>query len=98
SRSTLQPDGRTSIEGDRARLLVDGDSDLVAEPPQRRRQAEDQGDGRALRVHRVVRLAREVLLAWRLPQTAGGRLTTSRAGLFLVHPAQPRKCETGLPQ
>ena len=65
--AAFQPDRRAAAEGDRSRLLLDGDADHLAQPPHRRGQAQDQGNGQPLPLHRPVVLAGEVLQPRRLP-------------------------------
>ena len=48
-------------------LSVDGDPHHLAEPPARRGQAEDQGDGQPVFLHLHVRLAGKILQPRRLP-------------------------------
>src|SRR5262249_21360784 len=63
-------------------LFVDGHSHHVAEPARRRRQAEDQGDGRALHVHRALRLAGEIFQQGRLSQERRRPVTDLKATVF----------------
>src|SRR5689334_12356854 len=64
----LQPDGGTAAQGHRARLYLHGRADQLAQPDDRRLQAQDQGDGEPLPLYRVVRVAGESPRARRLPQ------------------------------
>src|SRR5439155_5458625 len=64
-----------AAEDDRSRLFLVGDSNHLEEPPHRLREVEDQGNGHALPVRRVVRLAREVLQPGRLSKSVVRRRT-----------------------
>ena len=66
--AALQPDGGTAAEDHRARILLDGHADHLAQPARRRIEAQDQGDGQPLPVHRALLLAGEVLQPRRLPR------------------------------
>ncbi len=66
--AAFQPDGGTSVEGDRARLHLDGDPDHLAQSPHRRGQTEDQGDGQPLLFHLPVRVAGKIFQPRRLSE------------------------------
>ncbi len=77
--SALQPDHRDPAQDHCARLLLDRDTDHLAEPAVGRVQAQDPGDGQPLFVHRPVLLVGEVFLSRRLRKKNATWVVTNRA-------------------
>lgn len=66
----LQPHRRTPPQSHRPRLLLDRHPHHLAQPPHRRGQTQDQGNGQPLPLHLPLRLAGKILQPRRLPQAA----------------------------
>src|ERR1039458_3944047 len=70
--AALQSDRGDAPKSDHARVFLRGAADFVDQSQVGHVQAEDQGDGKPLLVHRALRVARASPFARRLPAAGGG--------------------------